>query len=247
MNLALLYARTGKTAEAARIYTEAVNRTDLSDSDYFAVGVGLFQASNYELAAQAFRKATAANPNYRDAHYNLAQAIFAQTRALEDAKGAASSAAQQDLNGRLAPLYEELARVSEQVLALDPNSRTAILVAAHASRGRSDVAAAASREAHKARTVALLQSAQDLPVAIENVKVVEASAGSQTISGEVESVKAAPGTSVALRFTLFGPGGSVLGTEDVRVTAPAAGAPAPFEATVNLKGEVVGWKYEVLN
>ena len=66
------------------------------------------------------------------------------------------------------------------------------------------------------------------------------------VTGSVESVKAAPGTPHKLRFTLFGKGGAVLDTKEVTVNAPAAGAPASFELKSDAKGEVVGWKYEVV-
>jgi hypothetical protein len=95
--------------------------------------------------------------------------------------------------------------------------------------------------------MALLKRAQDLAVSVENVKAIEADGGTYVLTGAVESVKAAPGTPVKLRFTLFDKAGKALGTQDISLNAPAAGATAPFEVKAATQGEVVGWKYEVVS
>jgi tetratricopeptide (TPR) repeat protein len=260
MNLAYIYGRSGKRDDATKIYTDVLGRPDLSDADYFNIGVGLFQADKYAQAADAFRKAVAANPNSRDAQYNLAQAIFAQTKDLEDAKEkvlsdakaqtapAAKNAAVEkakQINQQLVPYYTELEQVSGKVLALDPNSRTALRLEAQANRGLGDAASdAASQGRYKAQTMALLKQDQDLPFDIANAKLLDGEAGGVVVSGALENLKLPPGTPVKLHFTLYGKDGSAADTQDVTVTTKGTGDIVPFE--VKSAKDAVGWKYEVV-
>jgi len=57
------------------LYDRLLTNPDLSERDYFNAGVGLYQIENYEIAAQAFRRAAEMNPYNRDARLNLAQTL----------------------------------------------------------------------------------------------------------------------------------------------------------------------------
>ncbi len=260
MNLAYIYGRSGKRDEATKIYSVALSRPDLSDTDYFNIGVGLFQAEKYGQAADAFRKAVAVNPSSRDAQYNLAQAIFAQTKDLEDAKEKANSDARaqtaaaaknaavakaKQINEQLLPFYTELEQVSGKVLALDPSSRTALRLQAQANRGLSDAATdVALQNKYKAQTMALLKQDQDLPFDIANARITDSDAGGVVVSGALENLKLPRGTPVKLHFTLLGKDGAAVDTQDVTVTTGNTGDPVPFE--LKSGKEAAGWKYEVV-
>jgi tetratricopeptide (TPR) repeat protein len=260
LNLAYIYGRSGKRDDATKIYADILSRSDLADADYFNIGVGLFQADRYAQAAEAFRKAVAANPNSRDAQYNLAQAIFAQTKDLEDVKEkalsdvkskgtpAAKNAAVEQakkINAQLLPFYTELEQVSGKVLAMDPNSRTALRLQAQANRGLGDAAAdVAAQNKYKMQTMALLKQDQDLPFDVANAKLLEADGGGVVISGAIENLKLPKGAPVKLHFTLYGKDGSVVDTQDVTVNAAGTGDITPFE--FKSAKDAVGWKYEVV-
>jgi tetratricopeptide (TPR) repeat protein len=78
--LAMVIARQGNQAEARRIYDELMSAPDLTSTDLFNIGVGLFNAEDYERAAQAFRRVTEMSPNNRDAWFNLLNSLYAGDR-----------------------------------------------------------------------------------------------------------------------------------------------------------------------
>jgi tetratricopeptide (TPR) repeat protein len=57
------------------IYDQLLSDPTLGERDFFNAGVGLYQIENYEIAAQAFRRAAEMNPFNRDARLNLAQTL----------------------------------------------------------------------------------------------------------------------------------------------------------------------------
>lgn len=108
--LAAAIARQGRAEEAAEMYDRLLSSPDLTADDLMAAGVGLFQAEQYELAAQAFERITEQRPQSRDAWFNYLNALYAQ-----------------DEN-------ESVIRVGERLLELDPLNENAYLIIARAHR-----------------------------------------------------------------------------------------------------------------
>jgi tetratricopeptide (TPR) repeat protein len=66
----------GQGADAQDLFADLLSREGLDASDYFTIGVGLYQVEEFEGAEQAFRRAYDAVPNHRDAVFNLAQTLY---------------------------------------------------------------------------------------------------------------------------------------------------------------------------
>ena len=75
-NLAVVLMSMDRNDEAAEIYQGLLARTDLDSRDYYVTGIGLYNAENYSMAAQAFGRAYELIPESRDALYNYAQALY---------------------------------------------------------------------------------------------------------------------------------------------------------------------------
>lgn len=243
-NLAIVYNRLGKKDEAQKLYTQLLSQ-DLSDEDYFTVGVGLFRGQQYGPAADAFRKAIAKNAVYRDAYFNLAQSIYqGAITSLEDQRAKATPAQKKEIDAKLTPLYQELISVSEKMRDLDPQNRNILALLARGYRGMSDVVDAKSSMEWKNKTLAVMTQHQGMPVDITDV-TMEPGTGEFKISGNVVGVKATAGTPVKMTWTLLGKDGTVLDTQDVSVNAPKEEDQAPFSVTFKTDKPVGGWKYVV--
>lgn len=116
--LAAILMEMGNEAEATQIYNDMLTMDGLSSADLFSIGVGFYQSSDYEQAANAFRAAAEASVNDRDA-------IEMWARSLQ--------------------LYEnnaDIPPVADRWIALDPNSQNAYLILARAQNENGDGAAA---------------------------------------------------------------------------------------------------------
>lgn len=100
-NLAVAYSAAGNQARAQELYDELLRRPDLDASDYFMIGVGLYESEEWMQSSRAFGEAWERVPNHRDAAFNYAQTLF------------------------LAEEWEELMGMWERLNQLDPHSRTA--------------------------------------------------------------------------------------------------------------------------
>lgn len=98
----------GRESEARAIYSTLLSEGDLAATELFNLGVGLFRVSDFEGAAEAFRRLTELQPESRDAWFNYANALFA----MED--------------------WGPLVAVGSRLLELDPLGNNALLVAARA-------------------------------------------------------------------------------------------------------------------
>jgi tetratricopeptide (TPR) repeat protein len=65
----------GMADSVQALYDKLLSDPNLSERDFYNAGVGLYQIENYDLAAQAFRRAAEMNPFNRDARLNLAQTL----------------------------------------------------------------------------------------------------------------------------------------------------------------------------
>ena len=77
MLAAAVAAQPGREAEAAAMYDRLLGMRNLRTSDYHDIGVALFNAKNYQRAAEAFGRVTQLRPNSREAWYNHANALYA--------------------------------------------------------------------------------------------------------------------------------------------------------------------------
>lgn len=107
-DLAGALAGQGRHAEAQAIYSTLLSEERLAATQLFDLGVGLFRASDFERAAEAFRKLTELRPRSRDAWFNYANSLFAA----------------QD--------WASLASAGERLVALDPLGENAYLITARA-------------------------------------------------------------------------------------------------------------------
>ena len=246
-NLAVVLTRQGKTADAATIYSELLGRTDLDAEDYFGIGVGLFNAEQHGPAADAFRKAIEKNPQFRDALYNLAQALYAPSLTLEDARAQASAADVAKINAQLTPIYNEIVESVEKARQYDPANANLYLLAARAYRGLADITAnKAASDALREKVRATLEAQQALPVQVSQITLLPGETET-TLTGSLGNLKLEAGAPVRLRVSFLGADGATLADAEVSLTAPAVGESVPFEvkATVN-SADVRGWKYEIL-
>ena len=240
-SLAEVYVRMGKQDEASKVYQELLSG-DLSDDEFFQVGVGLFRGNQYAQAAESFRKVIAKNPASRDAHYNLAQAIYSQVQDLEDARAKATPAEAKTMDAQLKPMYAELQTVTEKARTFDPNNRTVLALLARGYRGMADVDVQAATS-WKNRTLEVMKSHQDLPFEVTDVAMVVSEAGEAKITGKIVNLKAAEGQPIKLTFSFLGKDGKVLGTQDVTVTAPKEEEQVEFNTSLKATEALGGWKY----
>lgn len=66
----------GQADSAQAIYNSLLDAEGLGIRDYQTIGVGLYNADEFEQAARAFRAVTSIAPDSRDAVYNLGQSLF---------------------------------------------------------------------------------------------------------------------------------------------------------------------------
>ncbi len=107
-NLAAMLVQMGNTQEAFQVYDDLLNRPGLSNADLYNIGVGFYQGSDYERAAQAFRKAAEASPKDRDAIEMWARSL------------------------QIDSAYAEVPTATERWIELDPNNQNAYLIMAQA-------------------------------------------------------------------------------------------------------------------
>lgn len=235
VQLALALSAEGQETEAAALFAEVLDMEGLADDEYYQIGIGLFNAGRFDDATTAFERAVAVNPHFRDAVFNLSQALLAQANAQRQA-GASSV--------ELSALYERLVQIGESLREIDPFSRTAGLVLASSYRTLADITSGAESTAWRNRLVGLLEEMQDQPFDITNVSLTQTGPGRIQLSGAVENLNLNPGAPIALRASVVGPTGAALATEEVRVAAPARGESTSFRIDFEVQGEIAGWRYE---
>lgn len=235
VHLALALSAAGEEAEAGALFSEVLNMEGLSEEEYYQIGIGLFNAGRFDDAVTAFERAVAANPHFRDAVFNLSQALLAQANALRE-EGAGDA--------ELQPLYERLVQIGTALREIDPFSRIAGIVLASSYRSLADITTGAAATQWRNRLASLLQEVGELPFDVTNVAMRQVGPGRIEISGSVENLALNPGAPIGLRFTIVGPTGAALGTQDVTVAAPAREESTSFRTVVEVQGEIAGWRYE---
>jgi len=117
-NLAGVLVQMGDTDGAFRVYDDLMNRPGLDAADYYNIGVGFYQGSDYERAATAFGKAAAASPMDRDAIEMWARSL------------------------QIDSAFAQVPAAAERWIALDPNNQNAKLILAQAVNSAGDDARA---------------------------------------------------------------------------------------------------------
>ena len=117
-DLAAILMQMGNEAEALEVYEALLARPSLSAQDYYRIGVGFYQASDYERAADAFGESAEMSRMDRDAIEMWARSL------------------------QLDSAYAAVPPVAERWLELDPASQIAITVLAQAVNATGDAARA---------------------------------------------------------------------------------------------------------
>ncbi len=133
-----------------------------------------------------------------------------------------------------AAAWEELVEVGARLIELDPLGENSRLMTARAQLETGDRAAA----------LASLEQVDQAPVLVDGLQM-QRSGTSVTIFGQVTGNAAEPGSPVGLRFSFYGQDGSLLGSETVRVLAPAQGETASFDVPFALAA--IAYRYQVLS
>jgi len=235
-NLGLLAARRGDHEAAIPWYARALRALTITDpgppivgedpwaSDYLDTVLGLlyagaelFQQGRLDEARPASEAVLAAVPHHRDALYNLALTLYRQEE------------------------WNALVAVAERLVAVDPLNYNARVVLFNAHRGQFE----ASGEAEdRLRALAVLDSADALPIRIEDVRLRTLN-DTTTVAGSYVRGRAEPGTPIRLTFTLLDPHG--LHPEgSVILTAPADDETATFTLPVWTRRVPLSYRYRVV-
>jgi tetratricopeptide (TPR) repeat protein len=245
LNLAVVLTRMDRTAEAAKVYNELL-AMDLSDIDFFNVGVGLYKANQHAQAAEAFRKTIAKNPYMRDAHYNLAQAVYGLATELEEQKMKTTGAAVKPIDDKLIAYYQEIGELAEKLRGIDPANRNLLALQTRAYRGLSDLHSdVAVQTEWKNKLLAALTANDAMTFMVENLTLTSG-AGEVSLSGGIVNLKATVGQPAKIRVHFIARDGSTIESQDVTVSLPEVQGATPFKATIKTDKPVAGWKYEVI-
>lgn len=206
--LARILDRQGHAQEASEIYQGLLSEERLESVQLLNLGVGLFHAGKFEEAGEAFRRLTEIQAESRDAWFNYANALFA------------------------AEAWEDLSRVGDRLMELDPLGENAALITARAHLENGD------------RQGALrgVERAEKAPIHLDQLRL-RRSSGQVTVQGRVQANAAEPGTPVRLRFDFFD-APDARGSVMVTVLAPAPGETP--ELTVTYRGAATWYRYEVV-
>ena len=116
-SLATVLMDAGNEAEALGVYEELLSQPGLSGQDFYAIGVGFYQASDYVNAVRAFSGAAEANATDRDALEMWARSLL------------------------LDEVFADIPPVAERWVELDPYSQNGYLIWAQAANQTEDTEA----------------------------------------------------------------------------------------------------------
>jgi len=235
VQLALALSRLDRDAEAAELFADVLSRQDLTADQYYQVGVGLFNASRFEGAVTAFERAVAANPYFRDAVYNLAQALLARSGELAD------DAAARD---EYLAVNERLIAVAEQLREADPLNRNVLAILAGAYRTMADANTGAASDRWRNQLVQVLESHEEMPYEVAEVTLTRVTPTSIRLSGQLTNLNAQAGSQAGLRFSLLNASGTAVATQQVTVDVPVQEQSTTFSTQFDVQGDVAGWSYE---
>ncbi|MGH7447514.1 MAG: tetratricopeptide repeat protein, partial [Longimicrobiales bacterium] len=170
-NLAVVMSRAGRTEEAAAAYRDLLSAGDLSEATLFNIGIGLFRAQDFAQAAAAFQRVIEINPVSHESLYNLGQSLFAQAGALEKEQKAATGARREEIQAELVRLNQALRETSENLLAIDPTNRNAMMMLAQSQRSLAELGAG-DADALRREALATLEAHKALQYEVSNINVI---------------------------------------------------------------------------
>ena len=214
-------------------------------------GITAFQKEQFDDAAAAFAKALAMNPNGRDYAYNGAESVFAKVNHMEEARRELESAKPpkpaelKKMDADMAPVYQQLIASAQKVLPFDPGNTDVYIMMAKSYRGLS-VAATDPKEkaAFQAKALDALNAATKMP--FEVTGLTAAFGDTSRIAGKVKNHTMKKGDLAKLHVSFLAMDGSVLGVADISAAVGTPDNEEPFEARTPTKGQVAGWKYEIV-
>lgn len=194
----------------------AMNLDDLDGQDLLAVGIGLFNAEQYDRAAEVFRRAVILNPYDRDALYNLANAYLA----LENGEQLLSAALQLR---EIEPMNEDVLRLHGQALRFIGGRDSEMIQVAETLVGlpvNVDVARV-SYTSTEGR--------------------ISGSVGGR--DARTPQDRAIPPAALSLIFEFVDIQGNVIGTATLEVPALTAEQEMDFNISAPVNRSVAGWRY----
>jgi tetratricopeptide (TPR) repeat protein len=224
-NLANIYAQSEKPDSASAVYMRLLQRSDVTPSDLYQIGIGLYTIDKFTEAADAFKKGTMGSPKDRDAFE-----MWARTLQLANNRAGTEPTPEQ---------LAELTKAAEGWVALDPSSRVGYLI----------LAQTVNKAKNEARVAELVQKMEAITVGVSDLQLRRNPDGGASLSGTLENYKANQGTVATLTFTFFDKSGATLGTQSVQSMTGAPSAEAPgkstFNVTFNSDKQVDGYSYTV--
>jgi tetratricopeptide (TPR) repeat protein len=244
-NLAVVYSRMGKREEATRVYNELLGK-DLSAEDFFRVGVGLRRAQQLERAAEAFNKSIAKNPQAQEAYFNLAYVLWETIQPLEEARAKATAAQQATMATQLRPMYEQLLTSAVKSREFDPTNRNLLALMQRAYRGLADLTKDVKQANEwRLKIPPLITDYEALPFEVSDIAMT-VEGKKATVEGKLINIKTTKGQPMKIKLSLLDVAGTVIGTQDVSVTAPEVEAETDFKAEFTVEGTPAGWKYSIV-
>jgi tetratricopeptide (TPR) repeat protein len=238
---AAFLAQAGRAAEAEQIYGELVDRPDLGAAQHFQIGIGLFNAGEYERAAESFATSARLNPHSRDAYLNLVQSLYTAALDLEQEP----QTAQRD--ARLREMYEELLASADRVGEFDPLNRNLLSFRLRAYRAKADLAPQAEADQLMRRSQEVFRQYQQQEYEVSDITMAQEMGDQARIEGVLTNLSGTPGQQVGLRFTILDDNGNALDSSTAQVTVPGVEEATRFTTTVSTaRGDIAGWRYELV-
>jgi len=220
--LAAAYRGSGKIEQAQALEKDLVvaggapgASAGAASQDLMSAGVNAYNDKKYADAAAAFEKLVAAEPNNRDALYNLSNTYLAMK------------------NG------PKLAATAAKLVAIEPLSETALKL-----QGEGYKQSAKVDDAVKTATQVLALPADvkasdfDATGTGANLTLTATGRAAQTPSG-----KAIPGTAIPIVVEFLGGTGTVVATQEAQVPALAVGASQEIKVAGQGSG-ITAWRYK---
>jgi tetratricopeptide (TPR) repeat protein len=238
---AALLTQAGRTAEAEVIYEELLGRGDLGHNEYLQIGIGMFNAGDYERAVDAFGNAARINPYSRDAQLNLIQSLHAAASDLEQEPRTPAR------DQRLHAMYDRLLATADRVDELDPLNRTLLQFTLRAYQAKANISPAAEAQRLRARGQEVFRAAQEQVYEVSDLAIERAAEGGSRFRGLFTNLAGTPGQQVELRFTVVDANGTTLDSGTARVTVPAVEETVEFTLVMRVAPlDFAGWRYELV-
>ncbi len=205
------------------VFNRILEIDGLPSSDYYQVGIGLYQAEDYVQAADAFQQAATASVNDRDALEMWSRSLIAAYPTGEDAPEPPAGT------------LEEVVEATDRWMELDPNNRNAFLIKAQTANRMGDGATASE----------LVGQIEGFQVSMDNLQLQRSSQGGGLVVGALTNVSATEGSTATIEVTFYDAAGGVIGVEEVMVQIPAAETQAQFRVDLETDAYVGGFSYEI--